>query len=146
MGLCRVDTIRDDKLKLFKDAGINWLCLGIEAGNQNVRLDIDKGRFKDVNIRDVVKKIEDAGIQVLGNYMFGFPTDNLVTMKETLDLALELNTAHANFYTTQALPGSPLYFEAKMKNWDLPKKYSEYAFYPMIVNHCLQIICYLRKF
>ena len=65
-------------------------------------MDIDKGRFQEVNIRDVVKKIEDAGIQVLGNYMFGFPTDNLVTMTETLDLALELNTAHANFYTTQA--------------------------------------------
>jgi transketolase len=34
---------------------INWLCLGIEAGNQDVRLDIEKGRFQDVNIRDVVK-------------------------------------------------------------------------------------------
>jgi hypothetical protein len=34
---------------------INWLCLGIEAGNQDIRLDIEKGRFQDVNIRDVVK-------------------------------------------------------------------------------------------
>ena len=124
----RVDTIRSDQLKLFKKAGINWLCLGIEAGNQNVRLDIEKGKFKDVNIRDVVKQIEDHKIEVLGNYMFGFPTDNLETMQETLDLAMELNTAHANFYATQALPGSPLYFQAKQNGWDLPTRYEEYAF------------------
>ena len=60
--------------------------------------------------------------------MFGIPTDNLDTMNETLDLALDLNTAHANFYTTQALPGSPLYFEALKNNWDLPTDKKEYAF------------------
>ena len=124
----RVDTIRSDQLQLFKKAGINWLCLGIEAGNQNVRFDIEKGKFKDLNIRDVVKQIESHKIEVLGNYMFGFPTDNLATMQETLDLALELNTAHANFYATQALPGSPLYFQAKKNGWDIPKRFEEYAF------------------
>ena len=55
----RVDTIRDDQLKLFKDAGINWLCLGIEAGNQNVRLDIDKGRISRCKHKRSCKKIED---------------------------------------------------------------------------------------
>jgi len=124
----RVDTIREDQLDLFKRAGINWLCLGIEAGNQTVRMDVDKGRFQDVNIRDVVKKIQSYGIKVLGNYIFGFPEDNLSTMQETLDLAMELNTEHANFYACQALPGSPLYFYAKKQNWDLPTKYEEYAF------------------
>ena len=38
----RIDTVREDQLELFKKAGINWLALGIEAGNQNVRLDIEK--------------------------------------------------------------------------------------------------------
>ena len=41
----RVDSVRKDQLELFKEAGVNWLCLGIEAGNQQVRLEIDKGRF-----------------------------------------------------------------------------------------------------
>ena len=44
-------------------------------------------------------------------------------------MALELNTEHANFYPCQALPGSPLYFEARKNNWDTPKTYEEYAFY-----------------
>ena len=60
--------------------------------------------------------------------MFGFPEDNLSTMQETLDLAIKLNTEHANFYATTALPGSPLYFQAKKNNWELPNKYEEFAF------------------
>jgi len=124
----RIDTVREDQLELFKKAGINWLALGIEAGNQNVRLDIEKGKFRDVNISEVVKLIQKYDINVLGNYMFGFPEDNLSTMQETLDLAMELNTEHANFYATSALPGSPLYFQAKKNNWELPNKYEEFAF------------------
>jgi radical SAM superfamily enzyme YgiQ (UPF0313 family) len=124
----RIDTIRSDQLELFKKAGINWLCLGIEAGNQDVRLDIEKGRFQDVNIRDVVKMAQDHGIEILGNYIFGFPSDTKDTMQQTLSLAMELNTAHANFYACQALPGSPLYFSAKAAGWELPNAFEEYAF------------------
>lgn len=124
----RVDSVREDQLKLFKDAGVNWLALGIESGNQDVRLEIDKGRFKQVNIREVVKQIKEADINVLGNYMFGFPEDTRETMQETLDLALELNCEHANFYAAMALPGSPLYMEAKNNGWDLPETFEEFAF------------------
>jgi radical SAM superfamily enzyme YgiQ (UPF0313 family) len=124
----RIDSIRADQLDLFKRAGINWLCLGIEAGNQVVRMDVDKGRFLDVNIRDVVKTVQDHGIKILGNYIFGFPEDSMETMQETLDLAMELNTEHANFYPCQALPGSPLYFYAQKQGWDLPKRFEEFAF------------------
>jgi radical SAM superfamily enzyme YgiQ (UPF0313 family) len=136
----RVDTIRPDQLGLFKKAGINWLCLGIESGNQSVRMDVSKGAFKEVNIRDVVKLIQDSDIKILGNYMFGLSEDTVETMQETLDLALELNTEHANFYPTQALPGSALYYNAKEKGWELPDTYDEYAFLsysskPLPTNH-----------
>lgn len=43
----RIDTVREDQLALFKRAGINWLALGIEASNQEIRKSIDKGRFKN---------------------------------------------------------------------------------------------------
>jgi anaerobic magnesium-protoporphyrin IX monomethyl ester cyclase len=124
----RVDSVRKDQLDLFKEAGVNWLCLGIEAANQNVRLEIEKGKFEDVDIRRVVSDIKAADINILGNYMFGFPEDTIETMQETLDLSLELNTEHANFYAAMALPGSPLYMYAKNNGWDLPEKFEEFAF------------------
>ena len=60
--------------------------------------------------------------------MFGLPEDTIETMTETLDLALELQCEHANFYAAQALPGSPLYLYAKHEGWDLPRRPEEYAF------------------
>ena len=124
----RIDTVRKDALELFKKAGVNWLALGIEAGNQTVRQEVSKGSFKELNIRDVCKLISDFDIKIISNYIFGFPDDNLETMNQTLDLALELNTETANFYPCQALPGSPLYTNAKIQGLDLPKNYEEFAF------------------
>jgi radical SAM superfamily enzyme YgiQ (UPF0313 family) len=124
----RVDTVREEYLPLFLKAGIQWLCLGIEAGNQTVRREVSKGAFKDMNIRDVVNSTRATGMKVLSNFIFGFPEDTLETMQQTLDLALELNTEHANFYPCQALPGSPLYYTARKNGWKTPDDYAGYAF------------------
>ena len=137
----RVDTVRNDRLALFKQAGINWLALGIEAGNQTVRQEVSKGSFKDVNIREVCRSVQAADINIISNYIFGFPDDTMETMRETLDLALELNTEMANMYPCQALPGSPIYQRALREGWPLPLSYEGYAFLsyeaqPLPTRHC----------
>ncbi len=124
----RVDTVRHEYIELFRKAGINWLALGIEAGNQAVRQEVSKGSFQEVNIRAVCEKVRAAGMNVISNYIFGFPDDTLATMQETLDLALELNTEMANMYPCQALPGSPMHRMASQKGWKLPETHSGYAF------------------
>ena len=124
----RIDTVRKDALDLFRRAGVNWLALGVEAGNQLVRQEVSKGSFQEVNIRDVCKVINDADIKIISNYIFGFPEDSMETMQETLDLAIELNTEMANMYPCQALPGSPMYHTAKKNGWALPDSYEGYAF------------------
>jgi anaerobic magnesium-protoporphyrin IX monomethyl ester cyclase len=124
----RVDTVRPDALEIFKRAGVNWLAVGVEAGNQLVRQEVSKGSFKEVNIRSICKTISDADINIISNYIFGFPEDNQETMQETLALALELNTEMANMYPCQALPGSPLYHTAIRNGWDLPQTFEAFAF------------------
>jgi radical SAM superfamily enzyme YgiQ (UPF0313 family) len=124
----RIDTVRPQYLEKFRKAGINWLALGVEAGNQNVRREVSKGSFQDVNIREVIKTVRDSGMYVISNYIFGFPEDSHETMQQTLDLALELNTEMANMYPCQALPGSPLYYKAKTNGWKLPSTLNGYGF------------------
>ena len=126
----RIDTVRDnEQLQLIRDAGIKWLALGIESGEKLVRMEATKGRFQDIDIRKVVKMIEESGIDVIANYLFGLPGDNMQTMQATLDLSLELCTAAWNGYAVMALPGSELYREAKEKGHPLPKDYAGYSFY-----------------
>ena len=124
----RVDTVRAKYLEQFRKAGINWLALGVEAANQTIRREVSKGSFEDVDIREIVKTVREAGMYVISNYIFGFPEDTHESMQETLDLALELNTEMANMYPCQALPGSPLYHTAKANGWKLPDDYAGYAF------------------
>lgn len=115
----RVDTVKSGNLKRMKKAGINWLALGIESANSGVRDGASK-QMKIENIKSVVKDIQDAHIRVIGNFIFGLPDDTPETMKETLDLALELNCEFINFYCAMAYPGSKLYEIAKKENWQLP--------------------------
>ena len=122
----RVDTVRDNMLEKLKRAGFNWLAFGIEAASERVREDVDKG-FGQEDIFRTIQKVRAAGIHVIGNYIFGLPEDDLETMQQTLDLALELNCEFANFYSTMAYPGSQLYSLALKEGWPLPESWSGYS-------------------
>ena len=79
----RVDTVRPKYLEMFQKAGINKAHMGIEAGSQNVRREVSKGSFKDVNIREIVKATRASGMNVISNFNFGFPHDRHETMAQT---------------------------------------------------------------
>tara|TARA_R110000782_G_scaffold268645_1_gene365362 strand:+ start:5891 stop:7405 length:1515 start_codon:yes stop_codon:yes gene_type:complete len=123
----RIDTVRPEYLDALRDAGVNWLALGIESGNATVRKDVIKGKFTEVNIRDLVQEIRNSGINVIGNYIFGLPEDTADTMKDTLAMANDLNCEFSNFYCTMAYPGSALHIQAKKEGWDLPDSYQAYS-------------------
>jgi len=123
----RVDTIRVELLKKMKQAGFNWICLGIESANENVRNDVGKCIKKDVP--EIVKMIQDQDIYVLGNYIFGLPEDNFDTMEQTLQQAMDINCEFANFYVALPYPGSALYLDAirdglKYDEWDAFSQHS----------------------
>jgi anaerobic magnesium-protoporphyrin IX monomethyl ester cyclase len=122
----RPDTIKPGQLSLLRRAGIRWLALGIESGSKKVRDEADKS-LKSDDIKGIVEQIQQAGIHVIGNYIFGLPEDDLDTMRETLDLAKELNTEFANFYSGMAYPGSRLYETALQLHWELPESWSGYS-------------------
>ena len=123
----RVDTVSEKILQQLKQAGVNWLAFGIEAGSPGVRAGVSKGRFDQQAVRRAVAMTHAAGISVIGNFMFGLPDDDLETMTATLDLAQSLACEYVNFYTTMAYPGSPLYEEARQQGWELPDTWSGYA-------------------
>ncbi|MBI5741896.1 MAG: B12-binding domain-containing radical SAM protein [Nitrospirae bacterium] len=121
----RVDTIRESLLKKLKKAGVNWICLGIESANEKVRQDVNKNIRRDV--KHTVQMIQSHDIYVLGNYMFGLPEDNMDTMRETLEQAMDLNCEFVNFYTVMAFPGSGLYETACGNKWGLPESWGGFS-------------------
>lgn len=123
----RVDSVGDDaQIAKLKRAGINWLCFGIEAASERVRDDVNKGFEQDL-AHTIIQKVRDAGIYVIGNYIFGLPEDDHDTMQQTLDMAQDLNCEFANFYSAMAYPGSQLYQTALQEGWPLPASWSGYS-------------------
>ena len=126
----RIDTVkRHEILKLVRSAGIKWLALGIESGEKSVRLEVDKGKFEDVDVKKVINKVHEAGINVMANYIYGLPGDTKETIEKTFKLSLELCTAGWNTYGAMALPGSFLYKDALEKGIKLPENYEGYSFH-----------------
>lgn len=122
----RVDTVKQHMLEKLRRAGVRWLALGIESGSKHVRDGALKALRHD-DIIYIVREIQKADISVIGNFIFGLPDDDYETMRETLNLAKELNCEFANFYSAMAYPGSALYTTAVLKGWQLPEEWSGFS-------------------
>lgn len=139
----RVDVlakIQDSDLALLKKAGFNWLKLGIETGNKQIRMNVGKDHYDINTVKQAVARAHAAGIDFCANFMFGLPGDNYDSMQSTLNLALELLPAFPSFFCTMAIPGSALYTEALQKGVKLPDTWLGYAsqgydFLPLPTEH-----------
>jgi anaerobic magnesium-protoporphyrin IX monomethyl ester cyclase len=116
-----------ESLAQLKRAGFNWLCPGIESGDATVRQKNAKNGYDDLDIIEGIKRVQDAGISVLGNYVFGITGETAESMKKTFELSKELNCEFANFYCAIAWPGSQLYKQVLAKGIKMPQKWQDYA-------------------
>ena len=124
----RVDTVNEFLLKKMKQAGINWVAFGFESASNQVRNGVSK-KFNHDSVQKAIEMTRAVGINIIGNFIFGLPDDNLETMRETLDMAKKYNFEYVNFYTAMAYPGSKLYHEALQKGIKLPEQWHGYSQY-----------------
>jgi len=124
----RADCCGMEMLKAMRAAGIRWLCIGFESAVERVRQGVAK-KFLQEDMQGSVERCHEADINVLGNFLFGLPDDDLETMRETLETAKRLNLDWANFYCNLPYPGSPLYERAKWSRAKLPKKWADWNQY-----------------
>ncbi len=124
----RVDRADPRFLSKMKRAGINWVFMGLESGNDTVLLGVSKGQTV-ADIRVAVDTVQAAGIHVGGNFVFGLPEDTHESMQSTLDLAKELNTEYANFFIMMAYPGAEMRDAVVCSGAELPKKWAQYGFF-----------------
>lgn len=121
----RVDLISMDVLKKMRPSGCVGVCLGIESGNQEILNAMNKNVSLS-QIRTGVKMVHDAGLKTYGYFMIGNLDDTEDTVKQTVDLALELPLDYAQFSICTPFPGSELYTIARERgvvtddfDWDI---------------------------
>jgi anaerobic magnesium-protoporphyrin IX monomethyl ester cyclase len=100
----RVDTITKGMLKVMKKAGINWLVYGFEGVS-------DKKFIRGTE--NVIKMTRDAGISIMGNFMFGAPNTTPDDDMGSLEFAKKHLFEFVNFYDAKPYPGSQWYKDTK---------------------------------
>ncbi|MDD5192266.1 MAG: radical SAM protein, partial [Candidatus Nanoarchaeia archaeon] len=109
--LARVDvTAKSGKefLEKIKQAGCYQLVFGIESGSQRI-LDLIKKGTTPEQAREAIRLCKEVGIKTKAYYMFGFPTETLQEMNQTLEHAKQLDTDTACFVLVKAYPGTEMY-------------------------------------
>ena len=116
------------------------------SGNKNIRLEVVKGKFEQVKVEEVVKQIEDADINIMGNYIYGLPGDDKETINETYKLSTKLNTLGWNTYVAMVLPEALFTLRLLKKGIRVPKNTKNMLGFHMKPFHYQQKNCSLMKF
>lgn len=104
----RMDTLDPEMLKLMKETGLYLISLGIESGSDEILRFMRKG-ITTSRMRDYIKMIDQAGIDMAGFFIIGFPGETSETINQTIRFAAELPLKRANFFTYLPFPGTESY-------------------------------------
>lgn len=122
----RVDTLSPQLLMKMKRAGCWLIYLGIESGSQRI-LDTIGKRITLDQVKRAVRMVKEAGIEVLGSFIIGFPADTEETIKETIQFARKLNLDYAQFSVLTPYPGTLIYDDVVSDQSLLTEDWSRYT-------------------
>ncbi|MBS7647367.1 radical SAM protein [Candidatus Bathyarchaeota archaeon] len=121
----RVDTIHRGLAEKMRKAGCWIIYLGVESASQKILNTIGK-KITISQIVKAVKTLKEAGIQILGSFILGFPEETIETAEQTIAFAKKLDLDYAQFSILTPYPGTPLYEYAKENNMLLTRDWSKF--------------------
>lgn len=110
----RIDGIDRELANLMREAGFYHIAVGIESGSDRILRLMKKGLTVD-KIRWKVKIVREAGLEVIGFFIIGFPEETKKDIIKTINLAWELDLKRVTFACCQPLPGTEIYYTLKKK-------------------------------
>ena len=119
-----------EDFKICAKSGLRRLLIGVESGSQEM-MDWLK---KDIKIEQVymcAERCKDLGIAVQFPFIVGFPEETDESIRETVKVALELNSMHPNFHTPifyfKPYPGTTITQNVVKDGYKLPETVHEWS-------------------
>lgn len=132
----RLDNLDQKTLKLMSKAGCYTVNVGIESGNDKRLKDIQKNITKE-KIRAKIAMAKEAGIDIGGFFIIGFPDETLEEINDTIKFATELELDRIGISYFQPYPGT--------KEYQKLCETGEYKFNLDKSRHSLHTITYVPK-
>ncbi len=107
-------------LKLAYDSGCRELFLGIESVNQTGLDDLDKWSNQTASMKEYVQRVHDAGIKVMGAFVFGLEGDDNSVFDRTLEFVYKNGIDFIVANIIQPYPGTGTFQDAVAAGEMLP--------------------------
>lgn len=115
----RVDTLLDlNVIKKMKKAGLVYVLLGIESGNQEICNIMRKGTTIEMAERCCLL-LKKTGVNYFNSFIIANEGDTRKTVLETIDLSIKLRSVMAGFNVMIPFPGTAI-FKKFFKDYDSP--------------------------
>lgn len=124
----RANLASKELLMLLKTAGLKRVAFGVETGDEDILLSIDKKVDHDT-IRQAFKNAKDVGLETIAFLIIGLPGETRETMQRTIDFAIELDPLIANFSMMTPYPGTKVYEIVKRQGRFLINDWEDYVFF-----------------
>lgn len=111
---CSINLADDSELMdLMVQAGFNQVFIGIETPDDFALQACGKQHNTSRNLLDNVRRIQHAGMEVMGGFIVGFDTDTPTIFRKQIEFIQNSGIVTAMVGILQALPGTRLYERMK---------------------------------
>jgi anaerobic magnesium-protoporphyrin IX monomethyl ester cyclase len=124
----RANLATQELLGKLKKAGLKRTAFGVESGDPDVLLSIDKKIDHDT-IRQAFKNAKAVGLETIGFFIIGLPGETEESMNRTIEFACEVDPLIANFSMMTPYPGTKVYEIAKRQGRLLLDDWEDYVFF-----------------
>jgi radical SAM superfamily enzyme YgiQ (UPF0313 family) len=124
----RANLATKELLGKLKKAGLKRTAFGVESGDPDILLSIDKKIDHDT-IRQAFKNAKAVGLETIGFFIIGLPGETEETMERTIRFACEVDPLIANFSMMTPYPGTKVYEIAKRQGRLLLDDWEDYVFF-----------------
>lgn len=120
----------EEDFEICAKSGLRRLLIGVESGSQEMM----NWLKKDIKLEQVyqcAERCKKLGIAVQFPFIVGFPEESDKSIKETVKVALELNSMHPNFHTPifyfKPYPGTSITDNVVKNGYKLPETVHEWS-------------------
>jgi radical SAM superfamily enzyme YgiQ (UPF0313 family) len=122
----------EELLRLAVRSGCRGLFIGFESISEEALREAGKKHNIVQEYRDAIRRLHNAGIAIIGAFIFGFDSDDKDVFKRTVDFVYKERIDLPQFSILTPLPGTALYEKMEKEGRIFSKDWSKYT-----GNHCV---------
>ncbi len=113
-------------IRLAARSGCKALFVGLESLSDAALQQVNKGFNVVTRFKDTIKRLHDAGIGIIGAFMFGFDGEDEAVFERTARFADEAHIDLPQYSILTPLPGTRLYAEMEAQGRIIDRDWSHY--------------------